>query len=106
MRISTLHYKLRVLRPDFSASGSGAAAVAWREVGYCSAERVKLTGRRMLSAGEIVTDCDAMWRVRIEVPVKEGWRFEDSEGNLWEVTLPEPNIELELVTLKCVKVNP
>lgn len=83
---------------------SGAIKRDWVEEKEIRAERVKLTTRAVTRGAEGFIEADAVYYVRIQHRIKDGWRVADRYGTLYDV-VTEPNREKGLLVLKCTKVN-
>ncbi len=105
MNAGRLTHFLTPLRLDTVTSAeTGEARQVWTEGREMRAERVKFTARAVTRGAENVIAADAVYYVRIQHPVSDGWRVRDRAGTLYDVVV-EPNREKGLKLLKCTKAN-
>lgn len=83
---------------------TGEKISEWIDRFTMRAERIKLTGKAVVRGSESVIEADAAYYVRIQHPIKDGWRVRELGGDLYDVVV-EPNREKQLKILKCKKVN-
>lgn len=76
----------------------------WVEMPQIRAERVKFIAREVRKSGEITVSADAVFHIRIQHPVSDGWRVRERDGFLYDVVV-EPDKKNQLKLLKCTKVN-
>lgn len=88
-----------VINPD-----TGSVSRQWVEQKEIRAERMKFTARAVTRGAEGFFAVDAVYLVRMQHRISDGWRVRDRDGVLYDVTV-EPNREKGLKLLKCVKVN-
>jgi head-tail adaptor len=83
---------------------TGEMRQVWVEGKEMRAERVKFVARAAVRGSESVIGADAVYYVRIQHPIDDGWRVRERGGVLYDVVV-EPNREKGLKLLKCTKVN-
>lgn len=107
MRSGTLLYSLDILRPQVVTNDFGEERTEWEQVNALPvpAERVRLTPRAGVEAGERFPACDAEFNVRSSVPVEENWRVSQRGGWLYTVENITPNLRRGYLTLSCSRVN-
>lgn len=105
MQAGRMRYRLELLEPVKSVSGSGACAEAYVPRGTAHAERVRMSGRRVEEVGEHFADYHVEFNVRDAHPVRDGWRVRQLGGDLYAVTNVVPNRERGMLTLVCDRVN-
>lgn len=83
---------------------TGEACRSWVELREIRAERVRYAARHVYNSAELVVGIDAVFHVRIQHPVEDGWRVRERNGETYDVVV-EPNTEKQLKLLRCTKVN-
>lgn len=83
---------------------TGETLRRWETLPDIRAERVKFNARAVAKRGEVTIDADAVFYIRINHPVEDGWRVRERGGELYDCVV-EPNREKGLKLLKCKKVN-
>lgn len=105
MRSAKMRHRLRILRKDSAKDEFRSFRTEWTETATVWAERVRITPRYGMEADEIFSDFTAEFNIRAYHEVRDGWRVEGSDGNLYTVTNVTPNIARGMKTLRCEKVN-
>ena len=83
---------------------TGEITRRWKEHPEIRAERVKYAAKIVQRGGEMVTKVDAVFYIRIQHKVADGWRVRTRDGAIYDVTV-EPNRDKQLKLLTCSKVN-
>jgi len=105
MRAGAMKYRLRVLCPQSTTSGFGDEGEPFQFLRTIWAESVKLTGSRSIEVAEQFANYYAEFNIRDAHKVKDGWRVQQEDGVLYDVTNVIPNKDRGMLTLQCMKVN-
>lgn len=95
--------KLRRIVVETSPS-TGEVTRRWEDVREVRAQRVKFVAKAVTRGSEAFVQADAVFYIRIQHHIEDGWRVIDRSGTEYDVVV-EPNREKGLNLLKCTKVN-
>lgn len=105
MEAGRLTYFLTPLRLEVVTNPlTGAVSQRWAEQREIRAERAKITAKAVTRGVEGFVNVDAVYYVRWQHRIEDGWRVRDRDGIIYDVVV-EPNREKGLRLLKCTKVN-
>ena len=100
-----MKYTLSLLRPVTTTNDFGERVTSYEAAGSCRAELVKHTGKRSEEVSEHFPDYSAEFNIARPVVVEENWRAQHMGGHLYTVTNIIPNLEKNMKTLRCERVN-
>lgn len=105
MKAGRLTSFLTLCRLEVSKNpNTGAILRKWVDVREVRAERVKFIARAVTRGVEGFVEADAVFYVRDQHHVEDGWRVRERNGTVYDVVV-EPNREQGYNLLKCTKVN-
>ena len=107
MKAGKMDERLWQLKPVIRKNETGEKVPVFIRQGTCPiwAERVKYIGSMNNEAREYSPRYSADFNVRIEHPVTDGWRVEDSEGNIYMVRTHTDYRRQGFKTLHCERPN-